>query len=107
MRAWLFAALVAWAGPAGAQAPRAFPCAYGPRDAAVAMLAGQHHESQRAIGLSGTDRMMEIWVNGETGTWTLLFAYPDGMSCIVATGQFWQDFSAPFAAEPLRGAHPA
>lgn len=34
--------------------------------------------------------IIEFWANGETGTWSLLVAGPDGITCMVRNGGGWR-----------------
>jgi hypothetical protein len=54
----------------------------------------KYGEGLRSIGLIAGDggalsTAMEIHVNEETGTWTILQMRPDGMACLVAYGEYW------------------
>ena len=37
-------------------------------------------------GLGGDGRIMEIWANSETGTWTATMTRSDGVTCLAAAG---------------------
>lgn len=43
-------------------------------------------------GLITDTSMMQIWVSGRTGTWTVLEVLIDGTTCIVRVGDNWQDW---------------
>ena len=71
----------------------------GPRDAAIAQLAGKHDE--RVVGrgiVDGGRQMIEIF-QSETGTWTVMVTDTKGNSCLVANGQSW-------TATPLKVGEP-
>lgn len=70
--------------PAGAFAGD-MPC--GPRDAVTAHLQDVYGESVVMRGLDGGGRMLEIWANPETGTWTATLVLPQGLTCIVSSGE--------------------
>lgn len=53
-------------------------------------LAGEYQEQPVAIGLADNGSLIEILTSHDGGTWTLIFSTPNGMSCLVATGQDWQ-----------------
>ncbi len=74
-------------GPPEAQAQMA--C--GTRDSVVAKLGEKYGEIRRGGGLAGPTAIFEIWASEATGTWTILKTSPDGMACIMAVGDGWQD----------------
>lgn len=57
----------------------------GPRLAVIESLSGNYSETRHTLML-GVDRLFEIYANLETGTWTALVTFPDGKSCIAASG---------------------
>jgi hypothetical protein len=48
-------------------------------------LAG-FHETQLGWKLLSSGALLELW-GGESGTWTLMETTPEGISCIVKTGE--------------------
>jgi hypothetical protein len=42
-------------------------------------------------GLHEPGTLIEMWVTPDTGDWTLVQSYPDGISCIVAMGAYWEN----------------
>lgn len=53
------------------------------------MLAGLKHtytETPRFWGISGGGGVMEILVS-ESGAWTIIVSYPDGMACMYLSGE--------------------
>lgn len=81
----LVAFLVAW--PASAQQQ----C--GKRTEMVAYLAKNYQEQQRGVGLVSPTVIFELLIS-PSGSWTMFASHPNGMSCLVGTGQDWQ-FVAP------------
>ena len=59
----------------------------GERSKIVAFLSGKHKEQQAAIGLSKEGRLMEIWSNKRSNSFTVLMTWPNMRSCIVAAGR--------------------
>lgn len=68
---------------------------------ASAMVCGQHkvlaealelqyQERQRALGLSRSGALIEVYAS-EGGTWTVLLITPDGIACILTDGEAWQE----------------
>lgn len=88
--------LLALAPPAAAQTTP--PCA--PHDALSEQMTDRYGEQLVHSGLTASDRILEIWASPDTGTWTALILNAEGMACIVATGDFWQDWS-PVPGAPL------
>ncbi len=74
-------------GPPDAQSQMA--C--GTRDSVVAKLGEKYGEVRRGGGLTGSTAIFEIWASEATRTWTILKTTPNGMTCIMAVGDDWQD----------------
>lgn len=82
---------------AGAAAAQTANCA--PRTAIVDRLASKYGESRQSIGLGTNNAVVEVFASADTGTWTILFTRPDGISCLMAAGQgFEMVAEAPIAA---------
>ena len=62
-----------------------------PRDNIVTKLENTYGESRTGAGLKGTTSIYEIWASEDSGTWTILLTNPDGVSCIMASGEYWRD----------------
>lgn len=74
------------AGSGGAQAqPRAGQVC-GDRDNILAHLSDNFEEKPVAIGLDSRGRVMEV-LAAESGTWTVVITMPNGLSCLLASGQ--------------------
>ena len=65
------------------------------RDQVVRKLEQKFGETLRSIGLHQSDGVVEIYSSEETGTWTILMTRPDGMTCLLASGQLWEQDAAP------------
>ena len=74
------------AAPADAQGAR--HC--GDRDRIVARLAESFGESRQSIGLGANNSVMEVFASTETGTWTITVTMPNGVTCLIATGQAFE-----------------
>jgi len=74
----------ALAPPAEAQAMQCLP-----RETLVQTLQSNFGERLTGGGLQSSRQLLEIWSSGETGSFTVFFTQPNGISCIVATGQHW------------------
>lgn len=64
------------------------PCAE--RNNVIDTLDAQYKESPRAIGLVSKEAVLEVFVS-ETGTWTVVVTDPEGVSCVLAAGQSWEE----------------
>lgn len=70
--------------------PSAAQMACGPRADIVRQLEDRYGEARQGMGLGGPASIFEVWVNLETGTWTILKTYTNGVACIFAAGDGWQ-----------------
>ena len=68
------------------------------RDQIVGTLTGYFGETARSWGMGPAGRIVEIFASEETGTWTITVTAPDGTTCLVASGNSWQDLT-----QSLRG----
>lgn len=62
----------------------------GPHDKIIAVLAKTYGETRTGIGLNGEDRVMKMFVNAKTGSWTITITLPGGETCLVATGDYFE-----------------
>lgn len=84
MRRLTLSLLVAlWATPTVAQGQ----CA--PRGAVVEMLAEGYGEARSGIGIWSNGTVVELFT-APTGTWTLVYTRPDGVTCAIASGEAWE-----------------
>ncbi|MEX0348759.1 MAG: hypothetical protein AB3N15_04980 [Paracoccaceae bacterium] len=61
-----------------------------PRDTVLQRLSETYGESRRGIGLVQQGSVMEVFSSDETGTWTITVTLPNGMTCLVASGQSYE-----------------
>jgi hypothetical protein len=61
-----------------------------PRDTVTGSLADTYGETRRGIDLAGQGAVMEVYAADATGTWTILMTLPNGMSCMIASGQGYE-----------------
>ncbi|MGI9481917.1 MAG: hypothetical protein ACR2OR_06125 [Hyphomicrobiales bacterium] len=54
------------------------------------LLGERFKETRRAVGLLSASKMIEVYVSSG-GTWTIVYTHPDGLSCIGAVGEHWQE----------------
>ncbi len=76
------------------QTAEASQCA--PREQVVAGLATGFDEVRRGAGLTrsnqGQAQVFELYTSA-AGSWTILVTLPDGISCLVTSGEAWQDMA--------------
>jgi hypothetical protein len=70
----------------------------GPRDRVVVALAERYGETRQSIGLGNNNQVVEVFASLETGTWTITVTLPDGMTCLVASGQAYESLAEPLPA---------
>ena len=71
-----------------------------PRDVVVTRLAEGYGESRQAIGLGANNQIVEVFASDESGTWTITVTLPNGITCLVASGQAFEETAE---ALPPRG----
>jgi hypothetical protein len=91
----LFAALALLAStPAFAQQQMA--C--GDRNDLLAHLKDKFKESAAGAGMTGNGAVMEL-MTSDSGSWTLILTFPTGRSCLVATGDGWEQWQKKMAGK--------
>ena len=78
--------LAATAPPAHAQSTN---CAA--RDVVVERLESKFGETPTGRGLRSATQMVEIWSSAETGSWSILVTRADGVTCLMASGDNWNE----------------
>jgi hypothetical protein len=84
-RLLLSCALLAAPAMAQAQGPQ---CAQ--RDQVVDLLTQKYGETRQGMGIADNSTVMEVYASDTTGTWTIAVSSPDGMMCLVASGQGYE-----------------
>lgn len=62
-------------------------------------LAQGYAESPVAMGLVSNGSVLEV-LTSEKGTWTIIVTLPNGMSCVVASGEAWEEVERLALSEP-------
>ncbi|UWQ18025.1 hypothetical protein [Jannaschia sp. M317] len=70
---------------------KANPQNCGPRGTVVERLSSHFGETRRGIGLARQNRVVEVFASDASGSWTITITLPDGNTCLVASGQAWED----------------
>ena len=66
-----------------------------PRNDVIERLYSKYGESRQSFGLAPKDRVVETWANENTGTWTITVTMPNGITCLVASGQSYENINEP------------
>ncbi len=53
-------------------------------------LGSAYSETQVAIGLASNGGVVEVFSTDDGATWTIVMTMPNGMSCVVASGEAWE-----------------
>ena len=53
-------------------------------------LSQRYQENRQGIGLAGKSQVIELYVSSE-GSWTLVSTDTKGKTCIIASGEAWQN----------------
>lgn len=81
-------ALLSFSTIANAQSQRC-----GPRAAIVEKLAERYGETRQSMGLAANNAVIEVFASTETGTWTITVTGTNGLTCLVASGQAYEQLA--------------
>lgn len=70
-----------------------------PRDAVLGRLATGYGETRQSMGLGSNNAVVEVFASDETGTWTITVTMPNGMTCLVASGQAFEELAEALPAD--------
>lgn len=73
-----------------AQQVQAQPHNCAPRDDVVQRLTQTYGETRKGIGIANRGAVMEVFAADATGTWTITVTLPNGMTCLIASGQSYE-----------------
>ncbi len=65
----------------------------------VDQLSVNYAENTVGLGIVNNGSVLEILVS-KNGTWTILVTKPNGISCVVATGEAWEKIPGKLALDP-------
>ncbi|MBB6409257.1 hypothetical protein [Mesorhizobium sangaii] len=77
------------------------PCA--PRPELLKQLSSRFKEAPVALGLAKNGSVIEVLTSDDGETWTILISQPNGPSCLVASGEGWEELKR-VGAKGERGA---
>ncbi len=92
LRTLLIATFVACATIVPASAKGQQVC--GDRAKIIAHLDSDYKEGRSGIGLAASGTVIELFT-AKTGTWTMLQTAPDGRTCVMGTGEGWEQVQRP------------
>lgn len=90
-----------WAGAAWAQVPATpvrVPC-YSYAEVAR-QLAGDYHEAPVSLGLQADGNLLQVFSSRATGSWTIVSTSPQGVACVLAAGQHWENVPTRASLDP-------
>ena len=90
IRSLSFAAAVAFAAILAVGQPAAANSKCAAHDDIVKVLNKKYQETRHALAVVSATAVMEIFLSPE-GTWTMLVTNTQGVACITASGEAWQD----------------
>ena len=71
----------------------------GQRQSLAETLAAVRGERSVSLGLDRTGQVVELLASENGRTWTLLVTRPDGASCVIARGRYWEVRTPPDPGE--------
>ena len=74
----------------------------GARDTVVDRLSSKYGESRQSIGMAPKGRVVEVFASPKTGTWTITVTTPNGIMCLVASGQSYESLDEPAQPAGIR-----
>lgn len=74
----------------------------GSRSEVIDRLADRYGESRQSIGMAPQGRVVEVFASLETGTWTITVTLPNGLTCLVASGQSFENLHEPLQPTGIR-----
>ena len=60
------------------------------RQRVIGHLADRYKEAPVAIGVTNAGGLVEVLSTGDGQTWTIIVSNPDGLTCLLATGEGWR-----------------
>ncbi len=57
-------------------------------------LDSRYSETPVSIGLARNGGVIEVFSSGDGSTWTMIITMPDGLSCMLAAGEAWENLPA-------------
>ncbi len=67
----------------------------GERSKVLEFLSKKYQEAPIAAGVTTTGALVEVLTDPKGHTWTIIVTTPEGISCLVATGDGWRTMEQP------------
>jgi len=67
--------------------------ACGDRAKVLSGLSAEYSESPVALGVTASGGLIELLSAPDGKTWTILYTRPDQVTCLVASGESWQEIT--------------
>ncbi len=77
----------------GAPAPAAALSVCATHTEVVKQLDARHAEAPVAMGMAANGGIVEVFSTGDGSTWTMVITMPDGVTCLIAAGEAWENLS--------------
>ena len=61
------------------------------RERVLAQLTQKYGEARQGMGLAANNSVVEVFASTETGSWTITVTSPNGVTCLVASGQAYEE----------------
>ncbi len=90
LTAALCAAIFMFAGPAVGQEPQSRGRVCALHDKITDALKDRWGERQIGLGINNEGALVEVYVNPNNGSFTILLTRPDGWSCVATAGKDWR-----------------
>ncbi len=58
-----------------------------------------HKEAPQSLGVTASGKVVEVLVS-DKGTWTIIVTAPNGVSCLVAAGESWENIERVASNKP-------
>lgn len=62
-----------------------------PREVVLTRLAEGYGETRQSVGLGANNAVIEVFASDKTGSWTITVTMPNGLTCLVASGQAFEE----------------
>lgn len=56
-------------------------------------LSSKYDEAPVSMGLASNGAVLEVLASRKTGSWTIIITGPTGQSCVIATGEGWENIT--------------
>lgn len=70
------------------------------RNVVLTSLKGNFSEKPTSMGLASNGNVVEL-LNSNEGSWSIIMTMPNGVSCLMASGNYWQKLKAKTAEQKL------